>query len=371
MIESKPQIERVFIEKSSSLYPLSEKVLNNLGDIPQQEVDDEEEVREYLRLVKDPIGKGKKMLLLKSFKGDFIKPCPCTPHYLGCNYFIINADLNCPMDCSYCILQHYLDNPVLTVHVNTQDLWAELDRFLKTNKDRFLRIGTGELGDSLALDHLTERSRELISYFRDRPRANLELKTKTTHIQNVMSEKPAENIVIAWSLNSEKMAAAEETLAPPVRDRIEAARQVQSRGFRVAFHWDPLILYPGWEQGYSEVIEQLSSKIDPCRIAWISLGSLRFPKPLKSLIRKRFPSTRIIYQEMVNGKDGKFRYFKPLRIKLYQKVVERLITHIGDKVPLYFCMESKEIWKKVLNKEPGSKEEVEYFLSLLPRFDAD
>ncbi|MFW6140795.1 MAG: radical SAM protein [Acidobacteriota bacterium] len=367
MIDFQQQIQRIFIEERSLKFPLSQKVLKKLSSLPVKVIKNEEEVIEGYHALKDPIGEGKKALLLKSLKGDFVKPCPCTPHYIGCNYYIINTDLNCPMDCSYCILQHYLDNPLMTIHVNTDDLWQQLDEFLFKHRNRFIRIGTGELGDSLALDPITERSKELISFFRRKNRVNFELKTKSLNIENILNEEPAENIIIAWSLNTEFMAEKEEKKAPSVKDRIEAAFEVQKRGFRVAFHFDPLILYSGWEQGYHAVIKSLFTRINPDRIAWISLGSLRFPKPLKGLIRKRFPSTKIIYQEMIRGIDEKLRYFKPLRIKLYQEIVKAIRSCGNEEVPLYFCMESKEIWEKVLNREPGSKEEVEAFLSLLPR----
>jgi spore photoproduct lyase len=367
MIEFQNQIQKIFIQEGSFNYPLSKKVLKKLNSTPVEVIKNEEEVIERYHKLKDPIGEGKKALWLKPLKGDFIKPCPCTPHYIGCNYYIINTDLNCPMDCSYCILQQYLDNPVMTVHVNTVELWDQLDKFLFKHRNRFIRIGTGELGDSLALDLITERSKELIAYFRGKNRVNLELKTKSTNIDNILNQEPAENIVIAWSLNTELMAEKEEKGAPSVEDRIEAAFEVQKRGFRVAFHFDPLILYPGWEKDYDAVIKRLFNRINPAQIAWVSLGSLRFPKPLKSLIRKRFSSTKIIYQEMISGIDGKLRYFKPLRMGLYQKIVTTIRSYGGEEVPLYFCMESKELWKKVLDKEPGSKEEVEAFLSLLPR----
>ncbi len=367
MIESLQKIERIFIEKECSQYPLVRRVLKKTRNIPRQVISHEDELLERFNLLKGSFGEGKKALYLKSLKGSFVKPCPCTPHYIGCNYYIINTDLNCPMDCSYCILQHYLDNPVLTVHVNTHDLWKELDCFLGAQKNRFIRMGTGELADSLALDPVTKRSGEMIAYFRKKPCVNFELKTKTTHINNIMGEEPAENIIIAWSLNSEVIAEKEEKGAPPVKDRIEAALEVQKKGFRTAFHFDPLILYPGWEKDYNELIDYLFSRVNPSRIAWISLGSLRFPKSLKSVIRRRFPSSKIIYEEMLPGEDGKLRYFKPLRTKLYQEVAKRINSFCGKRVPLYLCMESKEIWKKVLNKEPGSKEEVESFLSLLPR----
>jgi len=62
------------------------------------------------------------------------------------------------MDCSYCILQWYLNNPMMVVYVNIDDLLAELDDFSQKNPNNFFRIGTGELTDSLTLEPITQCS---------------------------------------------------------------------------------------------------------------------------------------------------------------------------------------------------------------------
>jgi len=363
MNENRYYPEKVFVEKGSINSPLTKKIHKKLGQIPIKIVGNIQEAMEEIEISRDPIKKGKKALLITCQKGSFIKPCPCTPYYVCCNYFIINSDVNCPLDCSYCILQQYLKNPLITIHSNTNDLWSQLDIFLRNNKGRGLRIGTGELGDSLVLDHLTERSKDLISFFRKRGNAQLELKTKTVNIKNILESEPADNIVIAWSLNSEKMAREEEHGAPPVWERIEAAKLVSGKGFRVAFHFDPIIRYQGWEEEYGQIIDILLKASNTMNIAWISLGSLRFPPDLKAIIKKRFPSSLIIYDEFVKGKDGKFRYFKPVRVQLYKKLVSLLKQKEDQSIPLYFCMENNEVWKEIIGKKPRSKEDVEEYLA--------
>ncbi len=355
--------ERIYIEQESLDYSLSQKILNRLKDVPVEIVSDLAALYQRFSMFSDPLKEGKKCLLICRGRGDFVKPCPCTPVYLGCRYTVINLDLNCPLDCSYCILQQYLTNPLVTVHVNTEDLWRELEAFLQKQKGRMFRIGTGELGDSLALDHITGRSRELISFFRKYPNAIFELKTKTLHISHLLEIKPPDNVVIAWSLNAGTIARSEEKSAPPVHERIEAAYKVALVGYRVAFHFDPLIYFSGWEKEYSEVVEKLLSRIPVDKIAWISLGSLRFPPSLKEIIARRFPESNILYQEFIRGLDGKIRYFKPLRIRLYTHLVKALLDGGKRKIPLYLCMESKDIWRDVLKKEPEDEGEVEKYLS--------
>jgi len=198
--------KKVYVEKRSFDFPLTRRILKNVGPVPREVIDDPQEVLEDIKASKDVIGAGKKYLLITRQRGEFVKPCPCTPHYLGCNYFIVNIDLNCPLDCTYCILQHYLTNPLITVHVNREDLWRQLDIFLHRKRHRTVRIGTGELGDSLALDHLTENSIDLVSYFRKKRNVIFELKTKTVNIKNILKIEPAPNVVVAWSLNSLRIA---------------------------------------------------------------------------------------------------------------------------------------------------------------------
>ena len=364
MNESRYFPEKIFVTESSKDLPLTEKILENAGSLPVEFIPDAKELIEEVKISRDPVGIGKRFLLVTHQKGEYVKPCPCTPKYIGCNYFIINTELNCPLDCSYCILQLYLDNPLITIHTNTAELFRQLDRFLHKNRNRTFRIGTGELGDSLALDHLTSRSRELISYFAVHPNALFELKTKTVNIKNILDCKAPGNVIVAWSLNTHRLAQEEEQGAPSVRDRIRAASIVSRAGYMVGFHFDPIIYHKGWKDGYAEIIDDMMGSVDREKIAWISLGSLRFPPALKTVIQERFPQTRIIYEEFISGKDGKLRYAKPMRLWLFKHVFDDIQKAGGGKIPVYFCMESRDIWKAVQKKTPKSKEEVEKLLTL-------
>ncbi len=360
-------LETVFIDKDVLHFPLTQEIRRRLDDIPCEIITDRRAISERLHSSADPIGAGKRLLFLTRRKGPFVKPCPCTPYYLGCNYFIVNSVLNCPLDCSYCILQLYLGPLPLTVHVNFDDLWKELDVFLGRKKARFLRLGTGELSDSLALEPLLQTAGRFLAYFRRKPYAFFEFKTKTTRVEAFLRHRPAENIVVSWTLNSERIAAAEEIGAPPVAERLEAARQVARRGFPVGFHFDPLVDSPDFEEDYAPVVEDMLRLVPSGRIRWISLGSLRFPRGLKAIIEGRFAESSILSGELIAGRDGKLRYFKPLRLELYRQMVSWIRKFGGKEIPIYFCMEDPEVWEKTLGIKPGRKAEVE--ISLSPQGD--
>jgi spore photoproduct lyase len=75
---------------------------------------------------------------------------------------------------------------------------------------------------------------------------------------------------------------------------------------------------------------------------------------LKPIIQRRFPESKIIYGEFISGLDGKMRYFKPLRINIYQKLIS-WIQEAAPNVLIYFCMEDDEVWKKSLGYIPSER----------------
>ena len=58
--------------------------------------------------------------------------------------------------------------------------------------------------------------------------------------------------------------------------------------------------------------------------------------------------------EFITGLDGKMRYFKPLRIDLYQKMIS-WIREFAPEVLIYFCMEDDEVWRKSLGFAPTGR----------------
>jgi len=304
---------------------------------------------------------GKQTLRLLSNYGSFLKPCPGTRNYICCGYQILNIGTNCPMDCSYCILQSYFQDSDIRIFVNLEEHLPLILEKIDSNPDRVYRVGTGEFTDSLALDHLTGWTETLIPAFSTRKNAILELKTKTDNINGILKSPSRDRIVVSWSLNSSFVADFEEKGAPPLRARLEAAGACQKEGFAVGFHFDPLVAHRGWRDDYRKTVDMLEDMIDPLRVIWVSLGALRFMPALKAVIRERHPETGILDGEFVPGLDGKMRYFKPLRVQIFKAIAERLKAWHGD-LGLYLCMESDEVWSDSLGWSPGSTEGLRAYL---------
>ena len=293
--------------------------------------------------------------------GPFIKHCPCSPGAVACGYFNLNLQSGCPFDCSYCILQAYLEDKNRAVFYNNWTaLETELQEFLATNKE--VRIGTGELSDSLAYEKILPGAARILELFQGFPETVFEFKTKAVAIRALLEAKevPA-NIVVSWSLNPAPLIRREEPLTPSLPRRLRALAAVQAKGFAIGIHFDPLILFPGWQVHYRELIRSLSRVIDPGRVAWWSLGALRFPAELKKHIF-RHRESQLFWGELIEGQDKKYRYFMPLRLELFRFVRDEIRARLSRHVPFYLCMEDQDTWKEIFPELPADEKEINRYL---------
>ena len=305
-----------------------------------------------------PFGAAKTTLHLGRYEGEFLKRCPGSDGQVCCNYFVINFASNCPMDCSYCYLQEYLaNNPELKVFSNVDDLLTQAEELLSRHRRLFFRIGTGEITDSLALDPYIGFSREVIPFFAEQPNALLELKTKSDCIGGLLGLDPKERVVVAWSINPQSVIDMDEHGTATLAERLLAARRCQDAGYRLGFHFDPIVEYPNWQKDYENLVDQIFNMIDWRRVCWLSLGVLRETPRLKRTIRERFPGTQILSGEQILCPDGKLRYFHPLRVDMYRRMLH-WIRRAAPTVKVYLCMESKEVWQQVFGYAPTCEREL-------------
>ncbi|UCD85621.1 MAG: radical SAM protein [Deltaproteobacteria bacterium] len=352
--------ETIFIEKEAQDKELTRVILGNLPGVPVEYIEDPQDALGRVAKAQDPISDGKKLLLITNHPGTFVKKCPGTKIHICCNYYVINAATNCPLECSYCALQGYLENnPLMRVFANTGDMLNEITRFLDANRERSYRLGTGELADSLVLDNITGFTRDIVPFFARQKNAVLELKTKTDLVDNLIGLDHGDRVIVSWSLSPQRVIDEDEAETPSLARRLKAARRCQDAGYQLGFHFDPIIIYPDWEKEYRGVVDQLFAVVDPLRVSWISLGGFRYYPLLKRIIRRRFPRSKILCGEFVPCADGKLRYLKHIRVEAYRKLLDR-IKGFCPKIPVYLCMETKEVWERVFGYTPDTERSLDF-----------
>src|SRR3989338_1971587 len=333
--------ERIFVEKKAARSRLAQNFKKFLPNVALSEIPS----------LKDYLGKNKNFTIKDynnrrgtffiTYEGhDFFKKCPCTKRAVVCGYNIFNLGFGCIFECTYCYLQEYTNTPGIIFPAN---IGRFFDIFSSYKMPR-MRIGTGEFSDSLMLDHVTEYSLPIVEFFKRYQEVTFEFKTKSANIGNLLRINHAGNIVAAWSLNPQRIIEENEFLAPSLYERIKAARLCTEAGYKVAFHFDPVIYFEGWEKEYKNVIDLLFSTINPKHVAWVSIGTLRINPAVKQVIERRFHENKILDEELVPGFDGKLRYPHFIRQDIYKSMLNMLSKH-SRKLPVYLCMENPSAWK--------------------------
>lgn len=286
-------------------------------------------------------------LFLVNEKYDFFKPCPCTKNVKCCNYSILNIGYGCLYECSYCFLQGYQNVAGIVLPCNLPD-FLNRDKIKPVDNKMFFlpRVGSGEFTDSLLFDDVTLFSNDIVKFFKENKDISFEFKTKSTNIDNLLKLGGSENIVVSWSVNAEQMIKENEHCTPTLQERLKAAQKCVKAGYSVGFHFDPVILYEDWKNGYKKTIENIFDFIDGKYIKWISIGSLRMVATLKKVIENRFLDNKILDEELLLSHDNKLRYDDNTRIKIYRYLVD-LIKEQDAGVVVYLCMENMDIWNKV------------------------
>jgi spore photoproduct lyase len=211
------------------------------------------------------------------------------------------------------------------------------------HSDSNVSINMGEMLDSLALDHITNLTTELIHFFSGLSKGNLMLLTKSSNIDNLLKLEPNHKIVISWSLNPEQIINQYEKGTASLEERVEAARQCQNRGYRIRLRIDPGIYYPDWQTGYCELIEKTLSVIEPENI---TLGMLRLLPGHFQLAKNTYGNNAInlLTNNFVTGdSDNKLRYPSDLRIKFYRLLIDT-IRSFNKNVTIGLCRETPDIW---------------------------
>ncbi|AHC13651.1 Spore photoproduct lyase [Salinispira pacifica] len=351
-------ISQLYIHRSVEKLPGTLRGLEKLRELGIHEhrvVNDRSEIPgEHLR---------QSTLYLSPVRGEPLGHCPGSKGHICCNYHTLDLYMGCSLGCSYCVMQSYLNFSPITIQMDTSPMIDSIRRLAETNPDRQIRVGTGEVGDSLLFDPLFQLNGELMAALADIPNLVLEFKTKTDYVDHLLQLPGRKFTVIGFSLNTDEISRAEDGYSVSIIRRFEAAKRVLDAGMSVAFHFDPMIRSGDWKPGYEKlcnsILELHQYALEECEdpgnglwpIAWVSMGTVRFTSALRDKIADR----PYLYDEYSRGRDGKFRYLQPLRAELYRLIHGNLQPILEGERPLrlYMCMESDAMWRQVFGNTPA------------------
>ncbi len=278
----------------------------------------------------------------------FVEILRTTPSLTVCpNFYVLSHANGCAFApaCDYCYLQStlwYLGGA--RVFTNVEDLVGDVRAWIARDGLESTVLNTGNLSDSLGFERERPLAARLVELFRSeaehkgRPHALL-LVTKggRSEVAPLAGLAPSANVIVSFSLNTPEAAAVHERGAPPVDNRLAAARVLKGAGWRIRIRIDPMIAgcsYTG--------LVALVGDLAPERV---TLGCLRADRGLLKKGNGVFAAL-----EPIRERGGLARYPVADRIRMYREAIEAL----PDRSAVGLCEETADVWTAV-GLDPDSK----------------
>ncbi|MCP9960121.1 spore photoproduct lyase family protein [Streptomyces sudanensis] len=172
----------------------------------------------------------------------------------------------CAMACAYCYVPRRKGyaNPI-TVFTNVEKVVRHLARHVAAQGPKPAPnqcdphawvYDIGENGDCSVDDLICDNTADLIHAFRDWPTAKASFATKFVN-PDLLELDPRGRTRIRFSLMPHADSRTLDIRTSPVERRIAAAADFLDAGYEVHFNLSPVVVRPGWEHAWSELLRQL------------------------------------------------------------------------------------------------------------------
>ena len=280
--------------------------------------------------------------------------CPvASPKTRCCNLQTLDSVISCGHDCSYCSIQSFYNEGQVLFDTGLKEKLAEI----QLDPTKRYHIGTGQSSDSLMWGNREDNLLHMVNFARANPNVILEFKSKSKNIEWLSTQDLPKNILLTWSLNPQEIIDNEEHLTASLDERINAARTMADRGVKVGFHFHPMVIYEGWQEGYTTLFNTLTTLFTPEEVTTISFGTLTFIKPVIKKLRNRDFKTKILQMPFEDA-EGKVSYPYALKEEMFSFAYKGF-QQWHNKVYFYMCMEDKKLWNHCFGYEYATNDDFE------------
>ncbi|MFG2813537.1 spore photoproduct lyase family protein [Streptomyces sp. NPDC048410] len=196
------------------------------------------------------------------------------PNGRSADWIAPGASNGCAMSCAYCYVPRRKGyaNPI-TVFTNIGDVIGALEKHITSlgpkqeptqcDEERWV-YDTGENGDCSVDALISDNTADLIAAFRRWPTAMASFATKYVN-RDLLTLDPRGSTRIRFSLMPPGDSRLLDVRTSPVAERIAAAGDFLDAGYEVHFNLSPVVLRPGWEEDWAELLRHLDDVL-PARV---------------------------------------------------------------------------------------------------------
>ena len=254
----------------------------------------------------------------------------------GANYYFSHM-LNCIYDCRYCFLQGMYRSANYLLFVNYEDFLDDIKNQVQqhSDADKPTWFFSGYDCDSLAFEPVSRFAEFMVPKFADLTNAVLELRTKSTQIRSLLDMPVQDNVVVAYSLSPEPVAATIEIGAPSLTKRLRALKKLQNKGWRLGIRFDPLIWHLDYQRHYQSMIQNVFTELDVNEIDSVTVGGFRLPKGFYKTMRKLYPE-HWLFASGLSEKDGMVAYSKEIEEEMFGYLQSQIEEYVSSANVYYY-----------------------------------
>ncbi|GAB6138594.1 spore photoproduct lyase [Halanaerobaculum tunisiense] len=291
MQQFKPQ--RVLIEHDALDYPLGKKIEKQFSnqEIPIDYIESHNRVRAEEDMEPPALFNWNKETLVVGVKKTLnFKSCQPSADYR------LVTSTSCPAKCEYCYLAKNLGTAsYVRVYVNLDEILKAVKKHIRKGHGEIVTFEASSSSDPVAVEHLTGSLQRIINYFAKQPKGRLRVVTKFANVEPVLNLEHNGHTRFRFSLNSKYVIDTFEHLTADLEERIKAAGKIQEANYPLGFILAPLMIYDGWQEDYSQLLNQLQQELVNPQDERLTFELImhRFSTRSKNLIEKRFPNSQL------------------------------------------------------------------------------
>ena len=312
-----PFFSHIYVEAAAYSYPLTGAVLAQFKNATVVPITHYKDV--FNRPGSDFLAQKKSPKLILAVRRDkFLFPGAAVCDHFGHErFFYATQMMNCPYDCAYCYLRGMYPSAHIVAFVNTADYFnaaaAAQPAYISISYD----------ADLLAMEGVFHFAAAWIELAAAHPALTVELRTKSAADIRRIAEKPADNVILSWTLSPAEDAARFEKSAPGLQNRLAAMKKAMDDGWKVRLCVDPIMLTEGWEERVSGMAEVIRSTIEVEKLYDVSVNGFRVSKTYYKRMRKMDPGSAV-FALPIAEKDGVCAYIAEDERRIKAFVTERL-----------------------------------------------
>ena len=308
----------------------------------------------------DKILAGKQVLYVAPATNDTVDIFTMPDKRMMCPHFhrLKLASNGCFYQCDWCYLKltYRAAFPFITVRAEYDKTIENIDKKLSKSQENII-FNSGELADSLSMEHLTDAAKTFIPWFAHSKNGYLFMLTKSDNVDGILNLNHNKHTIIAWSMNNDRVSRKFEIGAPPFERRLEAAHKVQQAGYPLRIRLDPIVPFDEWQMAYADTIKQIFNSVAPDRI---TIGTLRFEKGFYDMRNTFFTSgpelpgylehmIPMFEPKVMAGSDrpksGKYSFSEQKRIEIFKFIIDEIRKYSDCLIAL--CKESANLWNEL------------------------